>query len=144
MIPTSREPAPGRRRASPNRLARRALTGPQGELIGLADQLGAEAVVWLLSDEPEAARQVDAAGSGQRMVGPQLHPRVAGLASEIDRSVDQLPADSVAARSPIHEQYAQLRDVRLVADDAEDAPGALAVDFGDPRLLTGVASAGVI
>src|SRR2546421_11459597 len=129
MIPTSREPAPGRRGASPNRLARRALTGPQGELIGLADQLGAEAVVWLLRDEPEAARQVDAAGSGQRVVDPQLHPRVAGLTSEIDRAVDELPADSVSPRSRVHEQDAQLGRVWLIADDAKDTPGSFAVDF---------------
>jgi len=44
------------------------------------------------------------------------------------------PADAQSAGARLDEQQAQLRDA-VVLSDAEDAAGALAVDFGDPRSL---------
>src|SRR5262249_36644243 len=78
------------------------------EFVGLADQVDSEAVVRLLRDEPESARQVEAPGGDQRVVGPQAQPGVPGGAREVHAGVDQPAAQTVPPRIRMYKQDAQL------------------------------------
>jgi hypothetical protein len=64
----------------------------EAELIGLADQIDAEAVMWFFGDEPEAARDVDPTGGEERVVRPEPEPCVPGAPGERDALVDQATA----------------------------------------------------
>src|SRR5689334_20342191 len=78
------------------------------ELVGLADEVGAVAVVRLLVDQREAALEVDAPCRDQRVVGPQPHPGVPGTAREVEAGVHEPAAEALPARVGVHEEDAQL------------------------------------
>jgi hypothetical protein len=128
--------APRRRRLT---IAARAR--PQVGLIHLAYQIDTEAVVRLLVDQPEPARQVDAAGGGERMVGPQLHAQVTGPAGEVHALVDEPSAEMAPAGRRVHQEDPELSR-GLVGGNAEHAPDPAAVHLGDPGGLPGRVAAG--
>src|ERR1700754_2803948 len=104
----------------------------QRELVNLADQIDTEAVVRLLLDELEPARQVDASRRAERMVRPQLQPRVARSTRELDALVDERTADAGTASRRVDEKDPKLRG-RVFDAYAEDAPDSGAFALGEPR-----------
>src|SRR5260221_7186851 len=114
---------------------------PQVGLIHLAHQIDTEAVVGLLVDQPEPPGQVDAARGGERMVGPQLQPRVTGQAGEVHALVDEPSAEMAPAGRRVHQEDPELSR-GLVGGNAEHAPDPAAVRLGDPGGLPGWVAAG--
>ena len=112
---------------------------PQIELVGLTDELDAEAVVWLLLDQVEAVAEVDTASSGERMIGPQLHTPVARRFGKLERRAHQARADVSTAGARVDEQDPQPGCLWIVAAHAEDAAGSLAAELGDPGRVVFIA-----
>src|SRR5262249_24445678 len=116
----------------------------QGELIDLAGQVGAEAVVGVLGDQGEAAGEVDLAGGGQRGVGPERHPLVPGPPGEREALIGPPAAQPPAARRWGYQPGPELCG-RLVGGYADTASPPLTVLLSDPCGLPGrVVSARVI
>src|SRR5258708_4620172 len=109
---------------------------PQVGLIHLAHQIDTEAVVRLLVDQPEPPGQVDAARGGERMVGPQLHPRVTGQAGEVHALVHE-PSAQMAPPGRRGPPEGPELSPGLVSGNADHAPDPAAVRLGDPGGLPG-------
>jgi hypothetical protein len=101
--------------------------------VGLADQVGAEAAVRLGGGKGEAVPQVDAARGGQHVVGPQLHPRVAGPAA-VDLGDPGRLADRVAGAGVVGHDAGDQGLERGVP--AELGRVGLAVRHDDPAQVT--------
>jgi len=125
----SRTPSPGRRRRS---IPRSSSTESEPARPGLLDQVVTEGVMGSGVHEIEAGALVQAPRVVQDVVGPQDDLLVARAAREAQALVDQPRADAAPARPRLDEQQAQLSD-RVALGHAQDAPGRLAVDLGDPR-----------
>ena len=91
-------------------------------------------MVRLLFDQLEPAGKVDAAGGDKRMVGPQLHSRVTGLAGEGHAFIHERSAEMMPAGPRVNQEDPELRG-GLVGGHAEHAPYPLAVHLGDPGRL---------
>src|SRR5690242_19791239 len=104
---------------------------PQVELVNLPDQVGTVALMRLLGNELESARQIDVAGRGKRVIRPEAHLLVSRGAGKGDALVYELAAEAVAAGGRVYEQDPELCG-DLVGGDAEDAADAAAIDFGNP------------
>ena len=105
--------------------------GVQIELVDLADEIDPKAVMALLIYEVKPAVHVDLPSSDQRVVGPQLHPRVASSAGESDALIDQAMAEASAARRRLDQQDAQLRG-GVVGRDAENTAHPPTTHLSDP------------
>ena len=115
------------------------------ELVGLADELDAEAAVRPLVGQGEAVSQVHAPRRDQRIVGPQLHSPIAGAAGEVDRGRHQPGAEGRPARNRVDEQDPQAALAGRVAADAEDAADPASGELGDPGAVgCSVGTGGVV
>jgi AcrR family transcriptional regulator len=113
------------------------------ELVDLADEVDAEAVVRVLVHELESAGQIDAAGGDERVVRPQLHSPIPVGAREADALVDEACAEAGPSRLRVDEQDAELRG-QVIGGDAEHASDAVAGRvLGDPRRAAVIAVAGI-
>src|SRR5215470_7140083 len=118
----ARDSVPGERWLSNSRQLRagRRARRTQVDLVYLADQVDAEAMMRLRLDQLEPAGQVDTASGGERVVGPQLHARVASRAGELQALVNEPGAELAPARGGVDEQDPQLSG-GLVGGNAEHA-----------------------
>ncbi len=66
-------------------------------------------MVRVLSDQLETAFEIEVPSRGERMVGPQPYPLVAGAARELEAGIDQPATEVVAARVGVDEQDPQQR-----------------------------------
>src|SRR5579864_3223094 len=104
---------------------------PQVELVYLANQLGAKAVMGLLRDEPESPRKIYLARGGQWMICPEHHSFVARTACEGNAFIHQPAAQVMTAGGRIHQQDSQLCGSRI-GRDAEHTARPAAIELGDP------------
>jgi AcrR family transcriptional regulator len=93
-------------------------------------------VVRFFVGQPESGFEVEMARGGKRVVGPQHHLFVASGASEVDALLYEPPAKAATAARIGDQQDPQLCS-RVVFADTRHTSHSPAVDFGDPRLLTG-------
>jgi hypothetical protein len=105
--------------------------GREVELVCLTDEVNAEAVMGALTREFETRRDVDLAGSHERVVGPQHDALISDTAGELDAFIYEAFTESQPASNRVNEQDPQLRR-RGVFRYAEDAADALTVTFCDP------------
>lgn len=104
------------------------------QVPGLADELVAEAVVWLVVDEPESRSLAEVASGVKDVAGPEGNPFVAGRSGEADALVDRPRANAQPTGGRLDQQHAEPGD-RLRLPDKKHRADHLAIALGDPAAL---------
>jgi hypothetical protein len=91
----------------------------------------------LFLHEHETTLEVEMASCSERVVGPQARAVIPRCASELERAVEELPAQAVPTGLGVDQEDPQLRACIMVGiRDAKDGADPLAIELRDPGRLS--------